>query len=499
MEGSTRRRFLAGGGASAAALALGAPGLLGCNEEDPEPARRGERRPPDAPNVVLIIVDTLRADHVFGPRARTPNIDALAGMGIAFTRCFPEAMPTVPARRSILSGRRVFPFRNWHPYPKLLPEPGWAPLSSPALAFTSVLRKAGYWTAYATDNTPLGFSPSWAPFRASFDRFARRGGQYGGTDKGVSDAELRHWLPPVLEDPATRDRIRRYLANGQYSHDETKSFAARVFKDGSELLRIASERRRRGPFALVVDTFEPHEPWTPPRRYLDMYGDPDYHGPEPARPYYAPVSRYLSGADLVLVDRMKALYAAEVTMTDRWLGVFMDRLHELGLEDDTIIVLAADHGFLVGEHGLTGKHWNRLYPELIHVPLIVIDPARRKAGVRSEYYAQTHDVAPTILSMAGVPAPRGMDGVNLSRLFEDRRLPERPFAWGGYGNAWYVRTDDWKAFGTNIGEDIHLFDVERDRRETRDLAAARAGKARELYRTARRKAGGPLPYYPETV
>src|SRR4029453_8539305 len=130
-----------------------------------------------------------------------------------------------------------------------------------------------------------------------------------------------------------------------------KSFAARVFRDASRVLETAAKRRE--PFALVVDTFEPHEPWTPPRRYIDMYGDPDYRGPEPARPYYAPVSRYLSGGDLVLLDRMGVLYAAEATMTARWLGVFLDKLHDLRLEGETAVVLVSDHGFFVGDHGLT--------------------------------------------------------------------------------------------------------------------------------------------------
>ncbi len=202
-------------------------------------------------------------------------------------------MPTVPARRSILTGRRVFPFRGWHPYPGLLAEPGWAPIGDVRTTFTSALKRSGYWTAYVTDNVALAFSPPWGPFRRSFDRFVRRGGQIGGTDKGVSDAQVRHWLPPEIEDADTRDRIRRYLANGHYEHDETQSFAARVFRDASRVLEDATRKR---PFAMVVDTFEPHEPWTPPRRYLDMYGDPDYHGPEPARPYYAPVERYLHGS-----------------------------------------------------------------------------------------------------------------------------------------------------------------------------------------------------------
>ena len=402
---TTRRGFLGTAGASAGALA----GL--------DDVAFGQRA--DRPNVVVIIVDTLRADHAFGKRARTPNIDALARQGLSFTRFYPEAMPTVPARRSILSGRRVFPFRGWHPYPGLLAEPGWAPIADVRTTFTSALRRAGYWTAYVTDNTSLGFSPPWGPFRRSFDRFVRRGGQIGGTAAGVSEAELRHWLPPEIEDADTRDRVRRYLANGRYSHDETKSFAARVFRDGARVLETAVRQR---PFCVVVDTFEPHEPWTPPRKYIDMYGDPDYHGPEPARPYYAPVSRYLHGHHgQVLVERMQALYAGEVTMTDRWLGVFMDRFHELGLDRDTVVVLVSDHGFYLGDYGYTGKIATTLHPALIKTPLIVIDPRRRRAGRTSSYRASTHDVGPTILSMAGVGVPRAMDGVDLSRLFEGRR------------------------------------------------------------------------------
>jgi arylsulfatase A-like enzyme len=482
-ETRTRRKFIQQAGASAAA----AGGLLAVASAG------GGSRKHDGPNVVVIIVDTLRADHVYGNRARTPNIDALARDGLSFTRFHPEAMPTVPARRSILSGRRVFPFRGWHPYRGLLAEPGWAPIANVDTTFTSALRRAGYWTAYATDNTSLGFAPPWGPFRRSFDLFKRRGGQIGGRSDGVSDAELRHWLPPAIDDPGMRDRIRRYLANGRYSHDETHSFAARVFRDATAILERAAARHR--PFALVVDTFEPHEPWTPPRRYVDMYGDPDYHGPEPARPYYAPVSRYLHGADLVLVDRMKALYAAEVTMTDRWLGVFLDRLHGLRLERDTVVVLVSDHGFYLGDYGYTGKTASILHPALIHVPLIVVDPRGRRAGRTSNWFASTHDVGPTVLSMAGVPVPKGMDGVDLSRLFEGRRPPERDYSWGGYGNSWYLHSDRWTAFGANDGGRPHLFDRRRDPGEHHDVAAAHPGTARRLEGALRSRAGA-LPTFP---
>src|SRR5262245_26968001 len=108
---TTRRRFLWSGASAVAVASLG----TGCDVEPAArdgPSRRARRRGrSDRPNVVLIIIDTLRADHAFGGRARTPNIDGLARAGVAFTRVHPEAMPTVPARNSILSGRRVFPFR----------------------------------------------------------------------------------------------------------------------------------------------------------------------------------------------------------------------------------------------------------------------------------------------------------------------------------------------------------------------------------------------------
>ena len=105
---------------------------------------------------------------------------------------------------------------------------------------------------------------------------------------------------------------------------------------------------------MVVDTFEPHEPWTPPRKYVDMYGDPGYRGPEPATAVLRaglPVPAGRRG-EACLLQRMRALYAAEVTMTDRWLGVFLDRLHELRPgATRPAIVLVSDHGFLLGDYG----------------------------------------------------------------------------------------------------------------------------------------------------
>ena len=476
---TTRRRFLQAAGASAAVLA-------GC---EMSPGQSDD----DQPNVVVIVVDNLRADHVYGDLAKTPTIDALAREGLSFSRFYPEAMPTVPMRKSLFSGQRGFPFRDWHDYPGLIESPGWEPLDSVRDSFTSTLRRAGYWTGMVTDNPFVGFSKPYKRFRDSFDHVAVRGGQVAGLSSGVPERALRHWLPPALDDPKTHLRVQKYLANGLFNPKEKGSFAERVFRDGLKAIELAGPNK---PFALVVDTFEPHEPWTPPRKYLDMYGDPDYRGPEPAMVRYNPVANYMSDREAeVLIPRAKALYAAEVTMTDYWLGVFLDRLAERDLDRNTIFVLVSDHGVFLGERGFTGKSSEMLYPELIHVPMIIVDPERRGAGETNDYYASPHDIAPTVLSMAGIEAPARMNGVDLSGVFDGNEPSPRPYAYGGYKNSFFLRTDRWAMSGINEPGLFKLYDLKEDPGETRNLARRNPRKAQQLYEVVKRNAGGELPYY----
>jgi len=446
--------------------------------------------------VVIVIVDTLRADHVYEERAKTPNMDELVRAGLRFTRMYPEAMPTVPARNSILSGRRVFPFRHWHDYPGLIDSPGWSPLGDVRHSLTSALKRAGWWTACVTDNPFLGFSSPYLPFRQSLDLFSAKGGQLGTVKppSSVSDRTLRHWVHPTLwNSPSIRLRVRKYMANGHYWKDDSQSFAARVFREATDVLDVAA---RRQPFALIVDTYEPHEPWTPPRRFIDLYGDPDYHDREPSMPRYLAARRWLNDRNKrPVLRRMQDLYAAEVTMTDRWLGAFLDRLYARGLERDTVIVLVSDHGILLGEHGWTGKISVALHPALTRVPLVIVDPQRRLAGTASRYFASTHDVAPTVLSMVGVRPPASMEGVDLSAFFRGTRPPEREFAYGGYANSFYYRSDRWVLIADNQPKNLKLFDLEHDRGEHENLTRRRPQLARELAERVAEQAGGRLPYY----
>jgi len=487
--GLTRRQFLEAAGATTVAAAALDPGAF---------AQR-----PDGPNVLVVVVDTLRADHVgaYGGRARTPTIDALARDGLRFTRFHPEAMATVPARRSIMTGRRVFPFRRWEPQPEqgLRDTPGWAPIAAPGETFTAALRRAGWWTGYVTDNPFLGFSAGYSAFRSGFDRFVRVGGQIGTTRSPgrVSRRQLERWLIPELREDHIERRVRQFLAaGGRYWEDDSRSWAARVSMAGAAVLEEAAARR---PFALVVDTYEPHEPWTPPRSYTDLYGDPDYRGPEPCMSRYKRVEDYLAPARRgPVLQRMRDLYAAEVTMTDRWLSVLFERLRALALERETIVVLVSDHGYLLGEHGWTGKVASILHPPLTQVPFILVDPARRGAGQATDWPAQTHDIGPTLLELTGVRQPKPMNGDSVAPLLLGRPpRARRTMAYGGYANWHYARTDRWAYVAANTGRGRRLYDLTRDPGERRDVASRRPRLIDELEERVREQAGGPLPSYDE--
>jgi len=476
----TRRRFLEASAGAAVTAAI-------------EPAAFA--RTPDGPNVLLVIVDSLRADAVYDSWVRTPTMDALVRRGVRFTQAFPEAMPTVPARNTILTGRRQFPFRGWYDRDGLLDAPGWEPFDHVDRSLLATFRRAGYFTTYVTDNPFLGYAPPYGRFRHSMHRFVRTGGEIGGHQpvSSVPAHILRHWIHPSYDSPKSNRRIGKYLANSRPWEGPDHTFAGRVFRNAIRELELAASQR--APFAMVVDTYEPHEPWTPPERFLKGYGH--WHGPEPAQPRYGRADSWLFSASArhKVIGRMRDLYAAEVTLTDWWLGHLIDRLHDLRLERETVIALVADHGIALGEHGWTGKVQTALYPVLTRVPMILVHPGRRRAGHANDWFASTHDVAPTLLRMAGVTPPRGMTGTNLSRVFHGKKLPERRYAWGGYSDSFYIRSRDWMLWGYNKPTNFKLFHLRRDPGMNHEVAAGNPGMVDHLYGRLIARAGGRLPWY----
>ncbi|AHY47614.1 Arylsulfatase A-related enzyme [Rubrobacter radiotolerans] len=446
-------------------------------------------------NVVVVLLDSLRKDHVGAlgnSWIKTPNLDALAGESLSFTRAFPESIPTIPARRSIYTGTRTWPFRNWIPQKGETFFPaGWQRIPEEQVSVTELLSDEGFQTALITD-TQHEFKAS-MNFQRGFDVFDFIRGQERDRWKAISsaDEELVERFTIPGNDASMRDKVRQYVANTRWRRGEEDYFAPLVFRRSMEYLEVARESQ---PFFLVIDSFDPHEPWDPPKKYTDLYDDPDYSGREPTSPNYG-ASNYLSERE---IERMRALYAGEVTMTDKWFGDFMNRLDSLALLDSTLVIVTSDHGVSLAEHGYTGKVSEAIWPELTDIPFFIRHPEGRGAGQESDFYASLHDIAPTVLSQVDLPVHEQMTGQDLSPLLDgDPPNEERPYFTLGYNDHSSARDDDYVLVCRSDGENPRLYDLREDPNMDRDIASGNEDVVRRMYdEYILRDAGGePPPLY----
>jgi arylsulfatase A-like enzyme len=490
----TRREFLAlaGTGALGASL-LGA----GCDLTKRLPNLPGQPPAGDT-NVVVIIIDSLRKDHVgaYGNDwIQTPNLDALANESLRFTQAYPESAPTICARRAIHTGLRTWPFRDWKP-PKgedIILQ-GWQPIPEGQTHLAEIMKHNGYATLFQTDN--MHHYKASYNFQLGFDVFDFIRGQ-------TTDNYMPNWTFPhdrvhsaLLKGnvSAMRAQMQQYWANVEgrllaERDSEEDWFSPRVFSGAMELLEAAKGGDQ--PFFLVADSYDPHEPWDTPEEYVNLYDDP-YDGREPYSVIYG-TSDYLTEREL---QRMKARYAAEVTMVDRWLGRFLDKMEDLGLFENTLLLVIADHGVAFGEHGYTGKPSYALWPEITDVPFLIRHPGGKGAGETSDFFASTHDVAPTILGFLGVEPGQPMDGQDLSVIFDGAQPQERNHFTLGYDEYVWARDDRYVLLSRNDGAQTRLYDLSADPNMDEDIAGASPDVARRMFdEYVIGDAGGPLPRY----
>lgn len=495
----TRRALLHAGAAGGAAL-----GLAACGADDYGPTTA---RAADAPNVLLIITDSTRADYVgaYNPAAlaRTPSIDALAKSGLRFDAAVPEAMPTGLVRRTILTGMRSFPCRDWVPSPPLPIQPGWTAIQDYQPLVTEVLGQAGVRTAYVTDN-PFLVGPRYEAFRRSLDIAHPDFSQGSYRDYNVPFKRLaprsaiEQYLLPALSNTVEVNRLREYVGwNSLYRTSQRNYSAARVVRGGiSALERLRSQQ----PFFLGVDCFDPHEPFDAPPAFVHSIDTVpkgvEKQGILPIQPFLTPASTTASlGIDDDTLQLIRELYAAELTFADSWIGKLLDRLDTLGLADNTVVIYLSDHGISLGEHGVIGKSVPRPFREIRHVPYMIRHPHGKLAGTTSHYYASTHDVTRTILSVMGVRAPGVMNGEDLSVLFDGRQPPARPHFTSCYQDTWIAGDDDWVLIAPDAGRTRQLYDRRADPGETVDVAARHPDVVAQLWQVLVQEAGGTLPTF----
>jgi arylsulfatase A-like enzyme len=399
------------GAATAFALALGA--LAG--NPPPPPAARGAPTPA-ALGCILISIDTLRADHLgaygYGPPT-SPNVDGFRRDAVLFSAAIAQAPSTLASHASMLTSL-------------LVPQHGASfklgtGLAPEVTTLAEVLREHGIRT--------LSFN---------------EGGQIA---------------PPSG------------LGRG-FNHYRSALVGPGSSSLASQAARAAAWLRghRGQPFFLFLHTYQVHHPYTPDARHLAMVEAAAYRGPLPAgetplavldaiNQGYLPLAR----ADL---RHIVATYDAQIRAMDDGFGELLSFLKEQGLYDRTMIVFTSDHGEEFGEHGRVGWHSHTLYDELLRVPLLIKYPGNVDAGETVGRQVRVIDVPPTVLAAMAVAPPAGLQGLDLTPLARGRREPARlavsNLDGGGVAS---VRTLRWKLVGS------HLFDLERDPGETRDVSA----------------------------
>jgi arylsulfatase A-like enzyme len=480
-------------------------GLGACNDELEPQIGLAE----DAPNTLLIVTDSTRRDFVSAyddnvdELANTPNLEALAKESILFEHAVPEAMPTGTVRRALITGMRSFPFRNWTLTPDLPQEPGWNDIYPYQPMFTDVMGEAGVKTAYVTDN-PFLVGPRFVNFRRTLN-MARPDYSQGSYrifnrpfKRPAPRSAIERYLFPKLSDSIEVERLRDYVGwNNLYRRRESDYSAARVIRSGMDVLDDLKDTQ---PFFLGVDAFDPHESLDPPRVYMSKYArvkGSEKQGIIPIQPWDTPYSRvHQLGIDDETVERVRELYAAELTFVDRWIGRLLNKMDDLKLLDNTAVIYLSDHGLTLGEYGILGKH--AAYPNwpIYRVPYMIRHPQKKRAGERSNYFASTHDVASTLLGFMGIRAPGLMDGEDLSRMFDGKKpYDEREYFTAAYARYLICGDGRWVLITHSENKRVRLFDTRTDPEETENLADQRPDIVARLLRVLEDEAGGTLPQF----
>ncbi len=455
----------------------------------------------EKPNIVLVVSDTLRLDHLgcYGnPDIRTPNIDRLARESAVFTNAFPESLPTIPVRRALHTGRRAYPFRDYGPVKwDIVYLPGWQPIDDSEDTLAENLAGGGYQTGFVTDTLPY-FAPGFNFTRGFYQWDFIRGQQQDRwrSPYTISEEMLGRYGDPEEIGRDMHSIIPMHLANTAHVSNEGETTTALTFKSG---IRFLEENRRGQPFYLLVDCFDPHEPWDPPEDYLEMYLDRGYQGPDLLYLHYGPAGD--SGYTDREIEYVRAKYCAHVSLVDNWLGLFLEKMDDLGLTGNTAVFLTSDHGTNFGENPLSvvGKPSYSMYPAVMRLPLIARIPWLGYRGERFDQLVYDHDITATIYDLAGLTPGQSIDGHSLIPILKrDGNWKNRGYMTCRYGHDFaYIDRRNWVLCDID-GNASGIFDLENDPECRVDLGDEADPAITDLaWKRLKLDAGGELPDYRE--
>ena len=420
-----------------------------------------------------------RSEEDGGEKVDTPNFDRLAGQGTVFTDAYCQMPLCTPSRLSMLTGREVRGAGAWGNGSVMKPD-------APTMA--SALGGAGYETCLL-GKMHLGGSRQFAGFRHRpyGDLTGRTGHQRDPIQGGGGGMRGRTtYSVGVTEIPES-------LFQEQVSAQESIAF-----------LREHEAANPDQPWFLMASLSRPHFPLTAPRRWVERYPPDAVSEPKVGRTgdaYDHPMSvgmRKGFRADEIEHDEMmraRGSYFACVSYLDELLGDMFIRLEATGQLDNTIIIYTTDHGEMAGEHGVWWK--NSWHEASARVPLIISTPMQRRGEQPAQEVrtpAALVDLFPTMCGLAGVSAPEGLDGVDLSDVVSGSgSAPDRPVFTDALAGRWGPGTE-FRMVRQGIWKYVHFrnapalfFNLENDPHEQRNLITrgCEGGDAEALRRLKR--------------
>jgi len=368
-------------------------------------------------NIILISVDTLRADHLscygYG-RQTSPSIDKFADKSVLFENNISQAAASLPSYSSIFTSR--YPSQHQAVVDNMGGQNNFiVPLADSEITLAEILKKEGYRTAAFTD--------------------------------GVETAKI-------------------FNINQGF---DTYNDDAGGIKDINQRVFSWLQENQDNKFFLFVQAYDPHFPYLPPEPFrhlfltdtqidVEQYANFEEEDLDPKNP------------DKNDLKNLTALYDGEIAYTDKHIGELFLKIDELGLRDNTLVIFVSDHGEELMDHSGLG-HGKNVYDELIHVPLIIsnekyFSPKRVKDQVRSI------DIAPTVLDVLHIPVPESMLGTSLVGLMNGKSETERlAISENEFRSKLSCRSLTYKIIVTHDSSDIEIFNLKNDPGEKKDLHA----------------------------
>ncbi len=364
---------------------------------------------------IMVLFDSLNR-HMLPPYGcewvRAPNFERLAERTAVYENCYVGSMPCIPARRELHTGRYNFLHRSWgpmEPFDESMPE---------------ILKNNGVYSHLVTDHHHY-YSDGGSTYHPRYNSWEYFRGQVGDPWKGhVADPEIPEVVPTIKTQNFRSGIWRQNWVNRHYQQREEDQSLVETVKAGLEFI---DTNREADNWFLQIEPFDPHEPFFSQQHYKDLYPH-NYDGPHYDWPDYGPVRQ--TDAE---VEHMRYQYAALVSMCDEWLGKILDKMDELDMWDDTMLIVNTDHGFMLAEHDVWGKNIMPWYNENARIPLFIWDPRSRRQNVRNTQLAQMIDIAPTILDFFGLDIPETMLGIPLRETLANDTPTREAALFGHFG------------------------------------------------------------------